>query len=767
MNINDFTHAMKAFADGLDDIDLSHGKLLVQIRDEVIEASVTMSEGDIFVEEHGAKHRAFDWLITRVAKLPQLAGRISAHVVPEPHFVTPAGKILDRLDDQPNDEESVINDVPAAVTQLLSSRPAGTSTVLYITSDAGEGKTTAIDHMALQQAQKYKEGDTDWLLIPMRLGGRSFLTFDDIVVAELVNRFRFPFFYYNAFIELVRLGVLVPAFDGFEEVFVEGSPDEAVSSLANLVRTLRSSGSVVIAVRKAHFEYQNFRDQARLLDATSEVDVTFARISLERWDRKRFVDYAKLRRLDGPAVVYESVCKRLGTDHPLLTRAVLAKRLVDVAEQGDVGKLLDHLGTDVADYFFQFVSAILEREAAEKWIDRSGTPHRPLLTVEEHHVLLTMIAKEMWITSSDAIDGDYLGLVTELFTDALGKSAPIAQQISNRIRQHSLMATNPTHQSTFSFDHDDFKMLYWGEALARMLADGDAEELRTYLGRRRLPAVSADAAIAAMRRVHTDFMKALRALGSLTQHGPSTSYATENAGALAIRILGAASDGSGLSLRGVYFGPDSLRGRHLRNVSFVDCGFASSSLEQSELNGVIFRKCSFDQLQLVHGLRFADVRLDDCTVSRVVLDGGRTIYDPDRILDALRSVGFEVDAPESTEVVVVEEPDEYAVLAARALRTFLRARAVNERTFERRFGPQSNAFFEDVLPSMIERGILEEMEYKVRRSQRWFREVEYKGRRPQRRFRLRVSMLQVEKCLAEGGRSSLPELLEGLVDDSD
>ena len=583
----------------------------------------------------------------------------------------------------------------------------------------------------------------------MRLGGRSFLTFDDVIVAELVNRFRFQFFYYDAFIELVRLGVLVPAFDGFEEVFVEGSPGEAVSSLGNLVRTLDSLGSVVIAVRKAHFEYQNFQDQARLLDATSDVDVAFARISLERWDRQRFQRYAQSRGLLNPMKVYDSVRERLGISHPLLTRAVLARRLVDVAKQGDVARLLDRLGTDVADYFFQFVNAIVEREVTEKWIDRSGSPHQPLLTVKEHHILLTMIAKEMWIASSDAIDGDYLHLVTELFAEEFRKSSPIVRQIANRIGQHSLMATSPPPRSTFSFDHDDFKMLYWGEALATMLTKGDSKEMGIYLGRRHLPAVSADATIAAMRRVGADLMAALGSLAGLAQQGPSASYAAENAGALIIRILTAVSDGEGLSLRGIYFRPDSLRGLRLRNVFFVGCGFANSSLEHSELRDISFRECSFDQLGLSLDLKVRDVRLDECTVSRVVSTKEHTVYDPKGIFVALRDIGFEVDRPKGTEAEV-EEADQYAMLAERVLRTFLRVTAVNQGTLERRLGAQSGAFFKDVLPSMVKLGIL--------------KEVKYKGRgQPQRRFKLGVSMLRVEKCLAEGGRSSLPKLLEGLT----
>ena len=749
MNINDFRSAMRAFTDDLNDLDLNHGQLVVQIRDEVIEASVTEAGGDIYIQEHGAKKRAFDWLLKRVAKISQLADRITTHVLPEPYFVTPAGRVLDRLDDVASDEESIIQDVPARVIELLSKKPAGTSTVLYVTSDAGEGKTTVIDHMALQQAKKYQKGEADWLLIPMRLGGRSFLTFDDVIVAELVNRFRFQFFYYDAFIELVRLGVLVPAFDGFEEVFVEGSPGEAVSSLASLVRMLNSCGSVVVAVRKAHFEYRDFQDQARFLDATSNVDVTFARVSLERWNRKRFINYAQLRELPNPEPVYDSVSKQLGSDHPLLTRAVLAKRLVDVAEQDEIENLLMCLGTNVADYFFHFVNAIVEREVTEKWIDRSGFPHQPLLTVDEHHVLLAMIAKEMWITSSDAIDGDYLNLITELFAEEHSKASPIARQIANRIGQHSLMATNRAQRPSFSFDHDEFKMFYWGEALARILTSGELAELRRYLGRHSLPDVSVDATMAAMKRIGANLPEALKSLSMLVRQSPSISYIAENAGALAVRILEEAPDAKEPSLLKFYFKANSLRGRRLRNVTFVECDFASSSFEQSEFSDVNFKKCKFHQLELAAGLNVERTRMDECEVSCIVLEHGDSIYNPNQIFQALKQAGFELDQPEDTDIVY-EEPDELSIVAKRALRTFLRATAVNQGTLERRLGTKAGVFLKEVLPSMVEHGILER--------------VEYKGQgQSQGRFKLGVSMVRVEKCLAEGAGSSLPNLLKDLA----
>lgn len=752
MNTDDFKSAMEAFTDDQGDIDLTRGQLVVQIRDELITANVTVSDGDVFVEENGTNQRAFDWLIKRVAKVPQLASRIATHVLAEPHFVAPAGKVLHRLADDATDDESHVSDVPDEVTRLLSDKPAATSTVLYVTSDAGEGKTTVIDHVARRQAQAYQNGKANWLLVPLRLGGRSFLTFEDVIVAELVNRFRFQFFYYDAFIELVRLGVLIPAFDGFEEVFVEGSPGEAVSSLGNFVRSLDSSGSVVIAVRKAHFEYQNFQDQARLLDATADVDVAFAQISLARWDRQRFLTYARRRGLSSSDPVYDTVSKRLGEGHPLLTRAVLAKRLVDVAEGGDVAGLVERLGTDVADYFFHFVNAIVEREVLEKWIDRSGTPHQPLLTVEEHHILLTMISKEMWIASSDEIDGDYLDLIAELFAEEFGKSSPIARQISNRIRQHSLMAINRTKRPVFSFDHSDFKVFYWGEALARMLLTGGVGELQTYLGRRSLPAVSADAAVAAMGRAGTKLTSVLRSLVGLAKQGPTTSYVGENVGVLAIRIA-AGKDSGGLTLDGVYFRPESLKGRRLRNLNFVDCDFAASSLEKSEFVDVTFKGCRFDQLDLVGSFTAVRARLEQCSVSCVVWPPEGHIYEPERIAGVLIRAGFELDVAVAD--FVVSDPgvqDERTDVAARALRTFLRATTVNQTTLERRLGAKSKIFFKDVLPPMLEHGILKEVEYKGR------------GQR-QGRFKLGVGMSRVAEGLADRIRSPLPEFLSGLAGD--
>ena len=748
MDLPGFKRTLSSFTDDHGDLALEEGQLVVQIRDELIEATVTVEGGDVFVEEHDTRRRAFDWLINRVAKLPQLASRLINHVVCEPHFITPAGKVLDHLGDELGDERQV-NDVPSEVVHLLDRRPAGTSTVLYVTSDAGEGKTTIIDQVAHTQAQKYKSGKAKWLLLPIRLGGRSFLAFDDVVVAELVNRFRFQFFYYDAFLELVRLGVVVPAFDGFEEIFVEGITGEAVSSLGNLVRSLASSGSIVIAVRKAHFEYHSFRDQARIFDALSDVDASFARISIERWDRARFLAYCDQRGVSPAKTIYEKVRDKLQTDdHPVLTRAVLAKRLVDVAEKNNLGVLLDQLGTTVSDYFYHFVNAIVEREVQEKWIDRSGTPHQALLTVDEHHGLLRMVAKEMWITSSDALNADYLGLVVELFAEEFSKAAPIARQINNRLGQHSLIAINRTASVSYSFDHDDFRMFYLGEVVARMIVEeNDLGELRVFLDKRHLPEAASDSAVAAMRRRSgTDLDWVLDVLNRTALGDAGASYLTENLGGLAIRLLDVLPDAKGIELRGFRFPPDAFRGKEITGAEFDRCSFARTSFDGAVLSRLHFRRCEFEEIQLTESLKADDVEFRECVIACVRVDEVG-IFEPNRILQALSRVGLSLDREYELDEPEVEI-DELTDLAERALRTFLRATAVNERTLERRLGKMSQRFFAEVLPLMLQRGVLEE--------------VEFAGRgRSQRRFKVAISMQGIEDALRDRGLS-LGEFIEAL-----
>lgn len=741
MDINEFKRVLTTFADTPADLNLEKGRLFVQVREEVIEATLSQAGGTLSVTEAGSiAVPAFRWLIDRVAHVPQLTDRILSYLPATPHFVTPRGLLLEQLDVDPGDSQLPAPDATKCMLQILSRRPAGTSTVLYLTSDAGEGKTTVITEAARAQALAYKQKKTDWLLIPINLGGRPFMRFDDVVIGALVNRFRFPFFYYDAFIELVRLGVLVPAFDGFEEVFVEGGSGEALSALGNLVNTLRSSGSILVSARKAYFEYRDFAQTARLFDAIGTDSVAFARLALLRWNRDEFEHYGRLREVEDIEQIYDHVAARLGPEHPLLTRAVLVRRLFDVVSSlSGSDALLARLGSASQDYFYEFINAIIEREAHEKWIDRSGKVSQPLITISEHHELLSMIAFEMWLGGTELLRKDVLDVIADVFAEHRGKTPVISRQVKERLAQHALLSTTDTAKSTFAFDHEDFRRFFLGEAIGQALLT-TASDLYSALQKAALPGDTADSIAQFVKRDSRPDDEAIRYLLELSQRDHATSFARENCAAIVIRLLDGHTKSQTVAqahhLISLTFSADALRGRRLSHVIFEDCYFQSTSLAGTSLIRCIFRRCRFETLEFHSTTGVQECTLDGCDIGSAVRpENEMRIFDPAAIDRYVVAEGFTLAAsmPTRDGLLTEAEPDERTVLVQRALRLFLRNTHVNESAIRIRLGVKANEFVDDLLPLLLRVGILEE--------------VQYHGSGKQRRFRLCVPMQRIDKVL--------------------
>jgi hypothetical protein len=745
MLFHDFKRIITSFADNSGDLVVSKGHFVVQVRDEVIEGDLVTRDGGLYVVENGDEQTAQGWLVRRVARIHQLAERILMHIEPAAHFVTPAGVLLDEIERDPDEQPIQVPDALESTQAVLARRPPGTTSVLYLTSDAGEGKTTLINQLARSQAALYKDRKTNWLLVPVALGGRSMSRFDDAVIVALVNRLRFPLLYYEAFVELVRLGVIVPAFDGYEEMFVEHGPGEAHSALGNLVDKFDSSGAVLIAARAAYFEYKSFHARTRLFDSIKSDYVSFSRLALQRWSVEQFISYARNRGIPDPETLHKRLADRLDEKHPVLTRAVLVKRLLDIAEDDGLDALLQQLEAAGNDYFHGFVNAIVEREAHEKWTDRSGTPHHPLITVEEHHTLLAMVAEEMWIVNADVLGVDILGLVADQFSEERAKSPAVARQIRERLPQHALFTTVDSRRTRYAFDHEEFRQFYLGDAIARALLAPSDGAVRRLLAIGALPAWTCDVAALYVRRHVGDDAELVPIAYRLVNIGKAdtpTSLARENCGALWIRLMDGA-DHEGVTASNLAFPEGALRGRKLSRVELIACYFEATSLDGASLKFTTFTACRMESLDLTEGMSLESVELRDCNVACLSLPGSeRPIFEPAAIEAQLRRAGFTITDAEGragATTAQVEsqlvELDEDLVALQRALRPFLRATQVSEEFIRRKLSVKANHFFDELLPDLLRTGVLEE--------------VVYHGSGQQRRFRMRASMQDVEKAIAE------------------
>lgn len=561
------------FADPGSELLFDKSQVVISVNGDLITAKLTAESGDVYVDEGNGQEPASKWILNRLARMPLLASRLRESVPATEYFVSPSASLLPTLETASKDQVVETKDALSATVAALDARSPLETLVLYITSDAGEGKTSLINELARVQAQRFVDRNSDWLLVPIPLGGRHFLRFDDITVGALQNRYRFPFLYYNSFLALIKMGVIVPAFDGFEEMFVESSSGEALSAMGILVGSLESRGAMVVAARKAYFEFENLKTQERLFDTIRTMSVGFGKLELKRWSKPEFLQYCQNRRVGNAEALYQRVSERLGPTHAILTRAVLVKRLIDVAGKSDsLDKLLEQLHKSGPDFFSVFVRSLVEREANEKWIDRTGEGEAgsPLLTVDEHFELLSQIAMTMWEARVDYIKRDSLEFVSDFFCESSRKNAFQAQQIRERIRGHAMLIPSTNSPHALEFDHDEFRLFFLGEGIARQLHPSDERAKAEVFGMFRRGLLPRPAQHALIRRItrdtKTDPLTIVRALLDIGGMDTQASYAHENCSDILIRLLNGV-DAGGIELGALAFSVDALRGRKLRGIA--------------------------------------------------------------------------------------------------------------------------------------------------------------------------------------------------------
>lgn len=745
MQINEFKSIVITFADPGTDLIADRSEIALSVNGNLITAKLSNRFGDLYVDEGSGEQPASRWIISRLAQLPLLASRLKEMVIVAENFVSPSANLLPTLERVPENNLIPRNDALVAALETLNERSPLETMVFYITSDAGEGKTSLINQLAKVQAQKFAENKTDWLLVPIMLGGRHFLRFDDITVGALQNRYRFPFLYYNSFLALVKMGVIVPAFDGFEEMFVENSSGEALSAMGILVGSLDSQGSIVVAARKAYFEFENLRTQERLFDTIRTFSVGFGKLELRRWEKTQFIAYCAKREIADPEELYRCASERLGPDHALLTRAVLVKRLVDVAEQyPSLNEFLEQLHQSGADFFSVFVRGLIEREANEKWIDRSGDRDigSPLLTVEEHCDLLSHIALTMWESRVDHLKRDSLEFVADYFSESNLKSTLQAQQIRERLRGHALLVSSANAANAVEFDHDEFRQFFLGEGIAlqiRPLNDRAKAQVLGTFRREVLPRHTQHALIRAITRDREmDRLQVVRFLLGVAIMDTQASYTQENCSDIIIRLLSGIPRNNSQQIHRLSFGVNALRDRKLIGISFIDCYFSPTSFELTDLEGCTFTNCTFAQMRVYNSTQIKDVLFDNCTIDALVLaDKSREYWSPADIRRSLEQVGvrFAITAADETEPIQEFALEDEIRDIEKIVRYFMRSTHISESVMHMKLGARGQSFIDQTLPQLLRAQVMQE--------------IDNRGGGDQRRFRLGIPLKQVNSAIVD------------------
>lgn len=577
------------------------------------------------------------------------------------------------------------------------------------------------------------------------------MRFDDMIAGHLANKLRFPLFYYDAFIELVKLGVIIPAFDGFEETLVVNASGDAYSAIGALMASLNQQGTVLISARKAFFEYQELKLQARLYDSIGNNSVAFSRLQLKRWTRSQFIDYATLRGHLDPDALFDGVARALhNTEHALLTRAVLASRMLTVASnEGDLSGLLQKLGSSPDDYFPVFVDTIIEREALEKWLGSSGDAAQPLLSVNEHRMMLSMVAQEMWLQSTESLKADILELIATLFCDSQHKTASVTQQVQQRIKQHALLIPADTGRDQFGFDHEEFRQYFLGLAVSKLIASRDPQhdsDLSAILRKGALPAQACNSIQASLRNEPPENMRRIvEALCELATFDSQSSYLHENCTHILLRLVSRQELGV-IEFMSFTFEPEALEGVVFTDIRFFRCTFRSTSMAFSSFRRCRFVECVFDRLDLntFPPPTIEDSAFDDSIFNAVVARGHETaIYDPEAFAFALRASGFTV--AESRLPISLTSPaafieDEQFISVQKLLKCFANRTHITDALIRTKFGKQAGLILDRLIPELVQAGTL-------------FEDT-YRGGGRQHLYKLGIGMLRLQEVIERSRGSS-------------
>jgi len=731
MDRNTFVRIVQSFADQKCDIDDAKGELTAIIRGDIYSVTCFNRGGDLFCREDGVEYTPGQWITRRLAKLDLLAQRILEYLPEDPRLIPVEADYTDTIEHDPTEVAKHVPDALATLQSAVEDKVGGMTHVVYLTADAGEGKTSLIEALARKQAQRLLDKEPARLLLPISLGGQALIRLDDIIVGTLTNRLRFPFYYIESVLELVKLDLIVLALDGFEEMFVETQAG-GVSSLGTLVSQLASSGRIVCSARTAYYRYTNMDAQARLRDCLRGTEVSFSELHLQLWRRTQFMSFAQHLPLTAAEAedVYQAIAGTMSESHPLLTRAVLARRfLEEYVHVDDQEEFLAFLKEAKGEqYFEQFVTALLTREANQKWLGRES-PARPLLTVDEHHTLLMRIAEEMWLNGVDGLATETLQLIAEVVAqDELKKPTDIVRQVVDRIQHHPFLR-QIGGAMMWRFDHEDFRNFYVGRLIGSALSalQQNARELRCLLEVGPLPMISARVGVVKTEAlgISGDWPKHLSALA---EAGSRSSHLRENVGRLALMLLCVAPPEEECTLAHLLVTGATPPGLTVQDVRFIDCVFEGANFSGAKLIDVVFSHCEMTDICLSRGApsEYSAQLLETNLPSKltIVSDDGRErreYFAPMEIESQFNQLGFQLASQHVAGETVIEEEDESIELTFRALRIFQRATAVNEYTIKTRLGTKWPTFKSDVLPALLIAGVLMETDYRGQGSQRRYR----------------------------------------------
>lgn len=597
---------------------------------------VSIDEGvSVFLKERRHSYKSF-FASSEMADLLGLA-KIIARTKSGSIFVETKARRLDESDPAAGPAMQEID------MALHDSAGSESTLVVMVTGEAGAGKTSVLQHMVAERANQYVRGKADSLFLYINAQGRALARFNEALATELSDlRANVT---YHAVSTLVRLGILVPVIDGFDELLGVGGYDDAFSSLAAFIEELDGSGRIVASARNTYYE-QEFVARANRVSALGSQIWKQIPVEVLAWGAEEFDEYlAKRAGAFADAAVRDDFTSKVvaafkGENSKLKTKPLFVSKTADLIISGSVLSGNTHL-------LDELVSAYLERERTEKLLDRFGGS---LLTSQQLRELMATLAEEMWNQQTRAIDQQGVREVAEYVLSNEGIGEVAYAVVTERITTLAFLVGGD-RAGTISFEHETFFSYFLADRFGKSLREGGFA-LAGLLGRSVLPddVASISARMLVPGIADVDMTKLLDNLSNAgVARSSRIAQIQENAGLIVRHLISKRCELngtiSGVTLKNLVIPGGSMEnviisGSIFENIEFRRVNFSGCRIRASRGVNVVFQE------PLIN-LETTTIQISGVSLAnevfgiRVVAESGvQTIYDPVEIQNVLVRIGL-------------------------------------------------------------------------------------------------------------------------------
>lgn len=707
----------QSFADDENEviIDNSDEILLTRLGQEIQCRIKLDSRGNscVQIDNEEIPYRTF--LAKNLARLEIFADKLTSKYLTIPGFVNgPA--ILESLSLPKKDDLAL-----GILDNLCKEQSPFQTRVVFITADAGQGKTVLLRQYQYQQALRYKVHESHFLFWHVDLQGRQLLRLNEALLGDL-GELRITGLYMQSLITLIRHGLLVLAIDGFDELAAEQGSSDAFGALAHLVQLLEDKGTIIAASRRTFFDTEEYLKKTHLLRRTISNQCQFDELELCPWTVKEAKQYLTQITIDGnnfenPEETYNEILQELDNNqHPMLTRPFLLAQLAR-------GLLLYQISASsfirTMTNPFEGVAAVIEafinREVTEKWKDReTGEPY---LTHDQHMTLLSHVAEEMWLAQKENLNLDLIQEILTMLMDDWEILHIRRKNIIEMVKMHVLLVPPDGLHDCRKFDHPEFRNYMFGYSLKGYIQNIDQSVAKSTLAKLFSIAQLPDSVakyLASMLEKDVGFrVKIIKILEEIVNSEWKPTYIQTNIGTLIPYLVNGVPFTSPLSFdaKVVYsslvFEKSKIVNIHLKKGQFVN-----TTLFDVEWEKVTLENCEFTDLRINKKSTFTNTFVRDCHFNCVIVCGDEgeenREYDPQRIINLL--VGFGFEFPDLTPVPFDQFEESYPKkMAQRLFDIFRRTTTVTDHIIRLKYRPDDHRFvFEELIPLLETHELLEQ-----------------------------------------------------------